>query len=48
MLNCEPTTGEVTRDTLTGATIFLTRCHDMAKMHGRFNIQWTTLKREWA
>ena len=31
-------------DSLTGATIFLTRCHDMAKMHGRSNIQWTNVE----
>ena len=44
MLTFEPITGEVMADTLTGATIFLTRCHDMAKMHGRSNIQWTNVE----
>ncbi len=44
MLTRDPTTGEVTGDTLTGVTIFLTRCHDMAKMHRRLNIQWTNIE----
>lgn len=44
MLTFEFITGEVTGDTLTGVTIFLTRCHDMAKMHARFNIQWTKVE----
>ena len=44
MLTFEHITGEVTRETLTGVTIFLTRCHDMAKMHARFNIQWTKVE----
>ena len=44
MLTVEPITGEVTGDTLTGATIFLTRYPDMAKMHRRLNIQWTNVE----
>ncbi len=44
MLTFEFITGEVTGDTLTGVTIFLTRCHDMAKMHGRSNSQWTNVE----
>ena len=44
MLTGELITGEVTGDTLTGVTIFLTRCHDMAKMHGRSNIEWTKVE----
>jgi len=44
VLTFERITGEVTGDTLTGATSFLTRCHDMAKMHRRFNIQWTNVE----
>ena len=44
MLTVEPITGEVTGDTLTGATIFLTRCHDRASMDRRLNIQWTIVE----
>ena len=44
MLTFELITGEVTGDTPTGVTIFLTRCHDLAKMHRRFNIQWTKVE----
>ena len=44
MLTRDPTTGEVTGDTLTGAITFLTRCHDMANIHRRLNIQWTNIE----
>ena len=44
MLTFERITGEVTGDIPTGVTIFLTRCLDMAKMHRRFNIQWTKVE----